>query len=56
MYIGSSNFKIIDEKGEIGGTYPVSVTYPQDIIAGTTCRAQIGFGVNNYSNKVKLQF
>ena len=56
MYIGSSNFKIIDEKGEIGGTYPVSVTYPQDIIAGTTCRAQMGFGVNNYSNKVKLQF
>ena len=47
---------IVDEDGEVGGTYPNSHTYPKRIIAGTTCKAQMVFGVNNRSNKVKLQF
>lgn len=56
LYISDMNFKIIDEQGEIGESYPVSVKDPQSITAGTTCKAQMAFGVYNNSNKVKLQF
>ncbi len=56
-YISDMNFKIVVEQGEVGGTYPNSVTlYPEEIISGTTCKAQMVFGVNNRSNKVKLQY
>lgn len=56
MYISDMNFTIVDEKGETGGTYPNEYIYPEKIIAGTTCKAQMVFGVKNYSNKIKLQF
>lgn len=56
LYISDMNFKIIDEQGEIGDSYPISVKDPQSITAGTTCKAQMAFGVYNTSNKVKLQF
>ena len=56
LYFSDLNFKIIDEQGEVGGTYPNSYIYPERIIAGTTCKAQMVFGVNNRSKKVKLQF
>ncbi len=56
IYFSNSNFKIIDEKGEVGGTYPNSYIRPERIIAGTTCNAQMVFGVNNRSNKITLQF
>ena len=56
MYISNMNFKIVDEKGEVGGTYPNDYLYPETAIAGTTCKAQMVFGVNNRSNKIKLQY
>lgn len=60
MYISDMNFKIIDETGEIGGTYPdtysISLKYPQEIIAGTTCKAQMLLGISNRSNKIQLQY
>lgn len=57
MYVSDMNFKIVDEQGEVGGTYPNSKSlYPEEIVPGTTCRAQMIFGVNNRSNKVKLQY
>lgn len=56
MYISGSNFKIIDEEGEIGGECFISHTFPETITAGTTCRAQMVFGVRNRSTKVKLQY
>lgn len=56
MYISNMNFKIVDEKGEVGGTYPNNYIYPETIVAGTTCKAQMVFGINNYSNQIKLQF
>ena len=49
-------FKIIDEQGEIGYTYPIDTKSPQSITAGTTCKAQMTFGVNNKSKSIKLQF
>lgn len=56
LYVSDMNFKIIDENGEIGETYPVDVKDPQEITAGTTCKAQMAFGINNKSQKIKLQF
>lgn len=58
MYISDMNFKIIDETGEVGDTYPLGfdLSYPQEIISGTTCKAQMVFGISNRSKKIKLQF
>ena len=57
IYINSMNFKIIDSNGETGDTYPNSVSSePKSITGGTTCKAQMVFGVNNKSDKIKLQF
>ena len=56
LYVSDMNFKVIDEQGEIGYTYPIDTKNPQSITAGTTCKAQMAFGVNNTSKKIKLQF
>lgn len=57
VYLGDIYFKIIDSKGKIGYTYPNMVTkYPQKIIAGVTCDAQMVFGIDNSSSKVKVCF
>ena len=56
LYLSDMYFKIIDEQGEIGYTYPIDTKSPQSITAGTTCKAQMAFGVNNKSKSVKLQF
>lgn len=56
IYVSDMNFKIIDEQGEIGETYPVDIKEPQAIMSGITCKAQMAFGVNNKSSKIKLQF
>lgn len=56
LYVSDMNFKIIDEQGEIGYTYPIDTKNPQSITAGTTCKAQMAFGINNTSKKIKLQF
>lgn len=56
LYVSDMNFKIVDEQGEIGYTYPIDTKNPQSITAGTTCKAQMAFGVNNTSKKIKLQF
>ena len=56
LYVSDMNFKIIDEEGEIGESYPVSVKDPQEISAGITCKAQMALCVYNKSNKVKLQY
>jgi hypothetical protein len=57
LYISEMNFKIIDEQGEIGDSYPNSTSKdPQSITSGTTCKAQMVLGVNNKSNTIKLQY
>lgn len=56
LYLSDMYFKIIDEQGEIGYTYPIDTKSPQSITAGTTCKAQMAFGVNNKSKSIKLQF
>ena len=56
LYISDMNFKIIDETGEIGESYPISVKDPQSITAGTTCKAQMALCVYNESKKIKLQY
>lgn len=56
LYVSDMNFKIVDEVGEIGYTYPIDIKYPQNITSGTTCKAQMAFGINNESSKIKLQF
>ena len=56
VYVSDMNFKIIDEQGEIGESYPISVKDPQSITSGTTCKAQMALCVYNNSSKIKLQF
>lgn len=57
VYISDIYFKVIDSKGKIGYRYPNSITnHPQKIPVGVTCDAQMIFGIDNYSNKVKLCF
>ena len=56
LYISDMNFKIIDEQGEIGYIYPIDTKEPQNITSGVSCKAQMAFGVNNTSKKIKLQF
>lgn len=56
LYLSDMYFKIIDEQSEIGYTYPINTKSPQNITAGTTCKAQMAFGVNNKSKSIKLQF
>lgn len=56
LYVSDMNFKIVDEQGEIGYTYPVDTKSPQWITAGTSCKAQMAFGVSNKSEKIKIQF
>ena len=56
-YIFDYNFKIIDEKNEIGDTYPNHIDkYAQKITKGISCTAEMCLCVNNASNRVKLQF
>lgn len=57
IYISDMNFKIIDEQGEIGDTYPNDTERsPQNITEGVTCKSQMVLCVNNESSKVKLQY
>lgn len=57
LYISEMNFQIIDEKGEMGETYPGNVTsYPKQTPAGATCKAQMVLCVNNNSNEVILNY
>ncbi len=55
LYISDMNFQIIDEQGEMGGTYPNTITnYPQSTPEGATCRAQMILYTNNKSNYITL--
>ena len=56
LYVSDMNFKIIDEQGEIGDSYPNDYTSPQSITEGITCKASMCLGVNNQSNTIKLQY
>ena len=56
IYISEMNFKIIDENGEIGDSYPITTKYPQNITEGITCKAQMALCVYNQSSKIKLQY
>lgn len=53
--IDGTSIDIYDEDGVKGGTYSCThVTYPQDIIPGTSCVAQADFVLYNTSNTVTL--
>lgn len=57
LYISDMNFKIIDEQGEVGDTYPNDTSSsPKEITEGITCKSQMVLCVNNESSKVKLQY
>ncbi len=56
IYISDMSFKIIDEEGEIGESYPIDYKYPQRITSGITCKAQMALCVYNDSSKIKLQY
>lgn len=57
IYISGMDFKIIDEQGEIGDTYPNDTSRsPKPITEGITCKSQMVLCVNNESSKVKLQY
>lgn len=57
LYISDMDFKIIDEQGEVGDTYPNDTSSsPKEITEGITCKAQMVLCVNNKSSKVKLQY
>lgn len=57
VYLFDGYFKVIDSKGKIGYTYPNSITnYPQKTPTGATCDAQMIFGIDNASDKVKVNF
>ncbi len=57
LYISEYDFTIIDQNGEVGDTYPNSISnYPKRIPEGTTCKAQMFLCVNNNSDKITLQY
>lgn len=56
LFISEMNFKIIDEEGEIGGSYPITCKYPQEVTEGVKCKAQMALYINNESNNITLQF
>ena len=57
LYISELNFTIIDQQGEVGDTYPNSITnYPKSVPVGASCKAQMVLCVNNKSDKVILQY
>lgn len=56
LYISDMDFKIIDEESEIGGSYPISCTYPQDVTEGVKCKAQMALYINNPSGNITLQY
>lgn len=57
LFISEMNFQIIDEKGEMGETYPGNITsYPQQTPAGATCKAQMVLCVSNNSHEITLNY
>lgn len=57
LYISDMDFKVIDEQGEVGDTYPIiTEKNPQSIPVGATCKAQAVYGINNKSNNLTIYF
>lgn len=57
LYISEYDFTIIDQQGEVGDTYPNSISnYPKSVPAGASCKAQMVLCVNNKSDKIELQY
>jgi len=57
VYIGDFNFKVVDAAGKVGQTYPIiPKNYPQYIPKGATCTAQVVYGLETKSDKVKIYF
>lgn len=56
LYIGSPSFQVIDEKGELADTYPLtSNSYPKSTPVGAKCvGSQEVYGLNNVSSKIKV--
>ena len=57
LYISEYNFTIIDQEGEVGGTYPNIISkYPKSVPEGASCKAQMVLCVNNKSDKIELHY
>lgn len=57
LYISEMNFQIIDEKGEMGESYPGNITsYPKQTPAGATCKAQMVLCTNNSGHEIILNY
>lgn len=58
LYISLDDGQIIDEQGEMGYSYPNSVTtYPQETPVGAKCvNAQVCIGLNNKSNTFTINY
>ena len=56
LFISDMNFKLIDEEGFVGYSYPIEYTMPQSIPAGTSCKAQLALGIDNKSSNIVLHY
>ncbi len=57
VYLGDSNFKVIDSDGSMGYSYPNTVTnYPQSLVKDSKCSAQAIFGLDHETKQVTLNF
>lgn len=57
IFISDMYFKVYDQKGVVGYTYPnMPKNFPQKIAAGATCTADMIFGLDNASDTLKVAF
>lgn len=56
LYIFDSNFKAYDKDNNSLQTYPVSITYGEQISAGRKTKGQIAFALNNENNYIELEY
>ena len=57
VYISNMYFKVFDQKGVVGYTYPNTPSkFPQKIPAGATCTADAIFALDNNSTTLKVAY
>lgn len=56
LYFSETSFTVIDEAGEVAGTYPLNISnYPQETPAGARCTgAQAAYGLKNQSSTITV--
>lgn len=56
LYFSETSFTVIDEAGEVAGTYPLNISnYPQETPKGAKCTgAQAAYGIKNESSTITV--